>query len=50
MNGGWVFGFFLGVLGIISHFTYIPFFSEYNYWFLVIGFFLVSLNSRFYRY
>lgn len=50
MNGGWIFGFFIGVLGIIAHFTYIPMASEYNYWLLLVGFFLVCLNSRFYRY
>ena len=46
MSAGWVFGFFLGVLGIISHFSYIRFASEYNYGLLVIGFFLVCVNTR----
>lgn len=46
MSAGWIFGFFLGVLGIISHFTYIRFASEYNYWLLVVGFFLVCINAR----
>lgn len=45
MNLGWICGFFVGILGIISHFTYIHMASEYNYWLLVIGFFLVSLSG-----
>ncbi len=45
MNVGWICGFFVGILGIISHFTYIHMASEYNYWLLVIGFFLVSLSG-----
>lgn len=47
MNIGWVVGFFLGVLGIISNFTYIPMASEYRFVILALGFILVSIsNSR----
>lgn len=42
----WALGFFLGVLGIISHFTYIPGASQYNYWLLVIGFIMVSVREH----
>ena len=45
MNVGWICGFFIGILGIIGHFTYIHMVSEYNYWLLMIGFFLVSLSG-----
>lgn len=45
MNVGWVLGFALGLIGIISHFTWIPGASPYNYWLLVFGFLIVSVSG-----
>jgi len=45
MNLGWICGFFIGILGIIGRFTWIPWVSPYNYWLLLIGFFLVALSG-----
>ncbi len=45
MNLGWICGFFIGILGIIARFTYIPWASQYNYLLLLIGFLLVSLSG-----
>ncbi len=46
MSSSWVLGLFIGTLGIISHFTYIRFASEYNFWLLAIGFFMVCVSSN----
>lgn len=45
MNLGWICGFVIGILGVIGRFTWIPWVSQYNYWLLLIGFFLVSLSG-----
>ncbi|MBQ4513587.1 MAG: hypothetical protein II969_11395 [Anaerolineaceae bacterium] len=46
MNIGWVLGFFIGILGIIGRFTWIPWVTPYNYYLLLIGFIVVSLSGN----
>ena len=59
MNVGWICGFIIGVLGIIGHFVVNPYgtyshflvlIRQYDFWLLVIGFFLVSLSGGNRRY
>ena len=43
----WFLGLILGILGIIGHFTNIPFLNEHNYTLLLIGFVLLAVGTTF---
>ena len=45
----WIFGLLCGILGIIGHFAYVDFLSEYNYLLLLSGFVLLAIGTTFKR-
>jgi uncharacterized membrane protein YbaN (DUF454 family) len=43
----WVIGLISGILGIIGHYTRVPFLSEHNYLLLLVGFVALALGTTF---
>jgi len=43
----WILGLIFGILGIIGHYHYFPYLSEYNYILLLFGFVLLALGTSF---
>ena len=46
MRVGWFLGVAMGIIGIVAHFKYLPYASEYNFWLLAIGFFIVCVSPN----
>lgn len=44
-NVTWIVAVVLGVLGILASFISIPFVSDYNFWFVTVGFVLLALAT-----
>lgn len=43
----WWIAVILGVLGILGHFTKIPFVTVYDFWFVAVAFVLLALATYF---
>jgi len=43
----WIIGLISGILGIIGHYTQVPFLSENNYLLLLVGFVALALGTTF---
>ena len=41
----WILGLIAGILGIIGHFTHVPFLTEYNYPLLLTGFIVLAVGT-----
>lgn len=41
----WWIGVILGVLGILGHFTKLPYVTVYDFWFLAAGFVVLALGT-----
>ncbi|HEY1061707.1 MAG TPA: hypothetical protein VGE44_08470 [Daejeonella sp.] len=43
----WIIGLICGILGIIGHYTNVPFLTEHNYSLLLIGFIALAAGTTF---
>ncbi len=41
----WILGLVLGILGLVGHFVYIDFLTEYNFTLLFAGFALLAIGT-----
>jgi hypothetical protein len=43
----WIIALIAGILGIIGHFVFIGYVTDYNYWLLLCGFVLLAFGTTF---
>ena len=43
----WIIGLICGILGIVGHYTFVQYLTEYNYFLLLIGFILLAAGTTF---
>jgi hypothetical protein len=43
----WIIGLLCGIVGIIGHFTFVKYLTEYNYGLLLIGFLVLAAGTTF---
>lgn len=43
----WFIALIAGILGIVAHFTHIPYVTEYHFWFVAGAFVLLILGTTF---